>query len=64
MTGRGVERKGCLVWSFAPTAVTIAAPQHVEAVEDRRERDESLIWDGRKSKGQNSSRRPHNVPIP
>ncbi|KAI3551811.1 hypothetical protein CSPX01_00487 [Colletotrichum filicis] len=61
MTGRGVERKGCLVWSFAPTAVTIAAPQHVEAVEDRRERDESLIWDGRKSKGQNSSRRPHSM---
>lgn len=31
MKGRGVERKGCLVWSFTPTAVTIAAPQHVEA---------------------------------
>ncbi|OHE90350.1 hypothetical protein CORC01_14352, partial [Colletotrichum orchidophilum] len=51
MTGRSAERKGCLVLSFPPTAVSIADAAAYRGVEGWWERDESLIWDGRKSKG-------------
>ncbi|KZL78300.1 hypothetical protein CT0861_13249, partial [Colletotrichum tofieldiae] len=61
VTEHGAGRKVSLFLFLSPTAVSIATVSRVWPTEGGRERDESLIWDGRKSKGQNLSRRLHSV---